>query len=67
MECIYTFHIYRMFIYIPPHTKKKLPYGLALRNKRICSDPNDFEKRKGDIEQRFRQRGYNRRDVRYQL
>ena len=45
----------------------KLPYGLALRNKRICSHPDDFEKRKCNIDQRFRQRGYNRRDVRYQL
>ena len=36
-------------------------------NKKICSDPNDFEKRKCDIEQRFGQRGYYRRDIRYQL
>ena len=51
----------------PPHTKKKLPYGLVLRNKRICFDPDDFEKRKCDIKRRFRLRGYNRREAKYQL
>ena len=42
----------------PSHTKKAVPMGLALRMKRICSDPDDYNRHKQELKDRLVERGY---------
>ena len=42
----------------PHHQKANLPYALALRIRRICSDPEDFKDHCQKLAQRLRSRGY---------
>ena len=47
----------------PKHCSKNIPYSLALRIKRICSDPNTFEIRATELSQHLINRGYNPTDI----
>ncbi len=42
----------------PKHLKVSLPYSLALRCKRICSNSNDLLENQNLLKQRFKNRGY---------
>ena len=42
----------------PPHCSKNIPYSLALRIRRICSDDETFEKRVKDLSEQLKNRGY---------
>jgi hypothetical protein len=42
----------------PGHIKRSLPYSLALRCKRICSDPTDAEKQIQNLQKQFIKRNY---------
>ena len=42
----------------PPHSMKSLPYSLAVRGKRICSDPKDLSEYCQKLTVAFRSRGY---------
>ena len=42
----------------PPHIKNSIVYSQALRYKRLCSDPSDFENKLHDLESHFLKRGY---------
>ena len=44
----------------PYHTKKGIPYGQALRIRRICSKDIDFEKRSSDLIDWLTSRGHDR-------
>ena len=44
----------------PPACKKGIPYSQLLRAKRICSDPNDFDRVCEDMTGFFHERGYPR-------
>jgi hypothetical protein len=43
----------------PKTVKEYIPYGLGLRVKRICSDQNDYQKRKRDLNENMKKRGYS--------
>ena len=43
----------------PKTVKESIPYGLGLRVKRICSDQNDYQKRKRDLKGNVKKRGYS--------
>ena len=47
----------------PGHTKKGIPYGQALRLRRICSEDSFFENRLGNLENFLLDRGYNRGEI----
>ena len=42
----------------PRHCKTAIPYSVALRVRRICSDEEDLSKRMEDLKQHLRRRGY---------
>ena len=42
----------------PRHCKTAIPYSVALRVRRICSDEDNLSKRMNDLKQHLRQRGY---------
>ena len=43
----------------PPHTKSAIPYGQALRLRRICSEGSNLDKRLQDLSLHLEQRGYS--------
>ena len=43
----------------PKHCCKNIPYSLALRIRRICSDENTFEQRADELSKHLLNRGYN--------
>ena len=47
----------------PPHTVKNIPFSLAFRIRRICSQETDFTKRLADLRDILLSRGYNRRSI----
>ena len=47
----------------PPHCSKNIPYSLALRIRRICSDDETFEKRSKDLSEQLKQRGYQKQVI----
>ena len=51
----------------PKATKENIAYGLALRSKRICSNENDYERSKRNIEMRLISRGHDKRIIREKL
>ena len=51
----------------PYHTKKGIPYGQALRIKRICSETNDFERRASDLNKWLTSRGHDVNLVKTQI
>ena len=51
----------------PLLTKKKIAYGLAIGTKRIGSENEDYEKRKGDIAIRLINRGHLHKEAKFQL
>ena len=42
----------------PWHTKEAIPYGQALRLRRICSEDRQFQERVGELARWLRDRGY---------
>ena len=50
----------------PYHCKKGIQYSQALLPRRICSDPNSFDRRCNDLEKWLIKRGYSEREVRKQ-
>ena len=51
----------------PKHTKINMPYGQALRGKRICSTNDDFEVFCSDLMKSFISRGYKKEEVKPQI
>ena len=51
----------------PKHTKKSIPYSLALRLRRICSDDTTFKKRTDELLTYLTNRGYRRKHVRNEI
>ncbi len=51
----------------PCSVKKAIPYGLAIRLKRICSDEKDYRKHRRELKYQLRGRGYSMRFVESQL
>jgi uncharacterized protein YggL (DUF469 family) len=51
----------------PSHVKRAIPYGLAVRIKRICSKEEDYNKEKESIRRRLCARGYIKTEVDNQL
>ena len=47
--------------------KKAIPYGLALRLRRICQNENDYLKHRRELKGQLRKRGYNGKFVENQL
>ena len=47
-----------MYIYRPRHTKTAIPYSLAPRLRRICSNDHYFENRVKDLHNILLERGY---------
>ena len=47
----------------PVHTKKNLPYSLALRIKRICTRLTDFEKHAKELRSYLTARGYKLKNI----
>ena len=47
----------------PPHCSKNIPYSLAPRIRRICSDDETFEKRSKDLSEQLKQRGYQKQVI----
>ena len=51
----------------PSHLKKSIPYGQALRLKRICSDTAEFKKASIQLTTKLIGRGYNKDEVKEQI
>ena len=51
----------------PIHTKKSIPYSLALRLRRICSKEDYFNIRATELEQYLTKRGYKNRFIKSQI
>ena len=51
----------------PYHTKSGIPYGQALRLRRICSDNDDFKSKVNDLKNWLTDRGFDRRMVTDQI
>ncbi|XP_060598432.1 uncharacterized protein LOC132752158 [Ruditapes philippinarum] len=47
----------------PRHCCKNIPYSLALRIKRICSNPSTFYIRAKELSEHLRKRGYKEEDI----
>ena len=47
----------------PRHTKQAVPFGLAIRAKRICSDQIRYERQEQSIREKLRQRGYPESEI----
>ena len=47
----------------PKHCCKNIPYSLALRLRRICSDSNTFELRAQELTNQLHRRGYLKQDI----
>ena len=47
----------------PSHTKRGIPYGQALRLRRICSEEGFFAKRLGELETYLLERGYSKGEI----
>ena len=51
----------------PKHTKQSIPYSLALRLRRICSNDDTFNKRTNQLLTYLTNRGYKRKHVRNEI
>ena len=51
----------------PYHTKKSIPYSLALRLRRICSTDEFFKHRSAELQAYLTKRGYKRRFIQDQI
>ena len=51
----------------PWHTKKAIPYGQALRLRRICSEDRQFQERVGELAGWLKDRGYEESLVNEQI
>ena len=51
----------------PNHTKRGIPYGQALRLRRICSEETFFANRLGELETHLLDRGYKRGEIESQV
>ena len=51
----------------PSHQKKSIPYGQALRIKRICSEEKEFKKASDDLPKKLVNRGYNDGEINLQI
>ena len=47
----------------PPHTQAGIPYGQALRLRRICSEDQNFEKHAANLVEHFQHRGYDPTEI----
>ena len=53
--------------YHPNSLKKNIPYGQALRIKKICTDERDYEHSLDELQESFLKRGYNKQNIREQF
>ena len=51
----------------PSHLKKSIPYGQALRLRRICSDLNEFNEASKNLKSRLENRGYKEEEIMKQI
>ena len=51
----------------PEHLKKSIPYGQALRLRKICSEEKEFEKAAGQLKEKLKQRGYKDNEIQIQI
>ncbi len=51
----------------PNTVKKSIPYGLAIRLKRICSEEADYKRHRAELKYQLRGRGYDMRFIERQL
>lgn len=51
----------------PKNVKKAIPYGLALRLRRICENEDDYQKHRQELKLQLRKRGYNGKFIENQL
>ena len=51
----------------PNSIKRAIPYGLGIRIKRICSDPEDYSVRRQEVKSHLRKRGYKDHLIEEQL
>ena len=51
----------------PSHLKKSIPYGQALRLRRICSDLNEFNEASKNLKSRWEYRGYKEEEIMKQI
>ena len=51
----------------PHHTKRSIPYSLALRLLRICSDDTAFHKRCDEITEHLKKRTYKEKQIQHEI
>ena len=51
----------------PNHLKKSIPYGQALRLRRICTEPAEFEKSSRTLKTKLINRGYTEEEITSQI
>lgn len=51
----------------PNHLKKSIPYGQALRLRRICTEPDEFEESSKNLKTKMMNRGYTEDEVTSQI
>ena len=51
----------------PQHTKRSIPFGLALRLRRICSNPDNYKQRTNELIDYLANRGYDKTFLKTQI
>ena len=51
----------------PSHLKKSIPYGQALRLKRICTEDDEFMKASIQLTEKLKKRGYDEKEINDQI
>ena len=51
----------------PQHTKRSIPFGLALRLRRICSNPDNYKLRTNELIDYLANRGYDKTFLKTQI
>ena len=51
----------------PPHCKRSIAFSQALRLRRICARPDDYERRIGELKTYLVNRGYNEEAIQHQI
>ena len=61
-------HQYLLVSYChPQHTKRSIPFGLALRLRRICSNPDNYKQRTNELIDYLANRGYDKTFLKTQI
>ena len=61
-------HQYLLVSYChPQHTKRSIPFGLALRLRRICSNPDNYKQRTNELIDYLADRGYDKTFLKTQI